>query len=94
MAHLGGYRMWDEVERWLVGRPCFFDTAYVPGRIDEDRFLRIVRAHGAGRVLFATDSPWGEPAGDMAWLRSTGLEPAEVNRILGDNAAALLGIGV
>lgn len=92
LAHLGGYRMWDDVERCLVGRPCFFDTAYLAGHLDEARFLRIVRTHGVERILFGTDSPWGEPAGDIAWLRATGLDGDELDRILGANAAALLGI--
>lgn len=91
LAHLGGYRMWDDVERHLVGRPCWLDTAYLAGRIDQAQFLRIVRAHGVERVLFATDWPWSEAAGDIAWLRATGLDGAELDLVLGANAAALFG---
>jgi predicted TIM-barrel fold metal-dependent hydrolase len=90
LAHLGGYRMWDEVERHLVGRSCFFDTAYLAGRVDTTQFLRIVRNHGVERVLFATDYPWSEPVGDLAWLRSSGLDDRELDLVQGANAARLL----
>ncbi len=90
LAHLGGYRMWDEVEEFLVGRDCYLDTAYVLDSIDPEQFLRIVRRHGAEKVLFATDSPWGDASDELAKLAAVGLSNSELHRIRGAAAQALL----
>ena len=59
LAHMGGNKMFDEVEALLVGRDVYFDTAYVLDKIDPNQFLRMVRNHGADKILFGSDSPWG-----------------------------------
>ena len=51
--------MFDEVEQLLVGRDVYLDTSYVLDKMDSWQFLRMVRNHGADKVLFGTDSPWG-----------------------------------
>jgi predicted TIM-barrel fold metal-dependent hydrolase len=58
LAHLGGYRMWDEVEEKLVGREVYFDTAYTMTEMPREQLLRIMRHHGTERILFGSDSPW------------------------------------
>lgn len=58
--------------------------------LDEPRFLRLVRAFGAERVLFGTDSPWGDAAADLQRFRSLPLSEAEKSAILGENAVRLL----
>ena len=52
-AHLGGNEMWDDVEKYLVGKDVYLDTAVVLDVIKEDQFLRIVRNHGADKILFS-----------------------------------------
>ena len=59
LAHMGGNEMFDEVEALLVGRDVYFDTAYVLDKINPSQFLRMTRNHGADKVLFGSDSPWG-----------------------------------
>lgn len=59
LAHMGGNEMFDEVEQLLVGRDVYLDTSYVLDKMDSWQFLRMVRNHGADKVLFGTDSPWG-----------------------------------
>ena len=41
-----------------MGKPVYFDTGVVLDTMEEAQFLRIVRNHGADKILFATDSPW------------------------------------
>ncbi len=89
-AHMGGWRMWDEVERWLMGRDIWLDTAFVADELSREQYLRIIRSHG--KILFGSDSPWEEPRHTLAGLRSLGLTAAEMQRITHDNAAELLGI--
>jgi len=59
LAHMGGNEMFDEVEALLVGRDVYFDTAYVLDKMNPSQFLRMMRNHGADKVLFGSDSPWG-----------------------------------
>ena len=91
LAHLGSMSMWDDVEKYLVGLPVWFDTAMLDEHwIDPAQLLRIIRNHGADRILFGTDSPWMDQANPLALLRSLPLAPAELDAILGGNAARLL----
>ena len=55
-----------------------------------EQFARIVRAFGAERVLFGTDSPWGAQAEALRLIRELPLASGEQAAILGGNAARLL----
>lgn len=92
-AHLGGWRMWDQVESCLVGRDLYLDTAFVADYLAPEQYLRIIRKHGAHRVLFGSDSPWECPAHTLKGLQALGLTKEEMQLITHDNAARLLGIG-
>ncbi|MDD2955507.1 MAG: amidohydrolase family protein [Oscillospiraceae bacterium] len=92
LAHLGGMALWDDVERFLVGKKVYFDTACMEDKISPERFARIIRAHGAGQILFASDCPWGSPRRLAELIRSLGLSPLEEEQILWKNACALLGL--
>ncbi len=89
-AHLGGWLDWDEVEAALAGAPVYLDTSFAKmWMTDQGQFERIIRKHGASRVLFGTDAPWTEPARSIAEVTSTGLSDGEKQAILWDNAARL-----
>lgn len=91
-AHLGGFGMWEDVERYLVGTPIYMDTAVVGGIIEPAVYRRIIENHGADRVLFATDSPWEDQGEALAALRSLGLSAQDYAKVTCENACALLGI--
>lgn len=91
LAHMGGWRLWREVEAELAGSTFFFDTSYCAADLPAEDFRRLIRKHGAQRVLFGSDSPWEDQAVSAAGVRALGLEPAEEAAILGGNAARLLG---
>ena len=91
-AHMGGYRMWDEVEKHLLGKDIYFDSsACFPEEISDERLLDMIRRHGVERVLFATDIPLSAPATEVAHLERTGLSDEELEMIFGGNAKRLLG---
>jgi hypothetical protein len=91
-AHMGGYRMWDEVEEHLLGKDIYFDTsACFPKDLPDERFLDLIRRHGAERILFATDSPFGDALADIPRLTQMGLTDRELELIFGGNATRLLG---
>ncbi|MGN0666739.1 MAG: amidohydrolase family protein [Huintestinicola sp.] len=91
LAHMGGLDCHDDAVRLLAGGPAYFDTAYMNG-MSPERFTELVRAYGADRVLFASDCPWNDSADDLALVRGSFLSGDEKERILGLNAAGLLGI--
>lgn len=108
LAHMGGWRNWDEVERLLPHTGVLLDTAFSLGSMTplgdgyygpsdlrlmaEGDFVRLVRTFGAHRVLFGTDSPWGGQAESLEQLRKLPLTGEELDAILGGNAQRLLGL--
>ena len=83
LAHLGGWRMWDEVEEKLAGLPMYFDTAVVlnkkfPVKISQEQFARIVRKHGADKVIFGTDTPWYDQKQALEDFEKVGLSEKEI----------------
>lgn len=100
LAHMGGWMLWDEVERELCGLPVYLDTAFSLGAarqgklqmLGEEQFVRILRAHGADRVLFGTDSPWSGQRESLDAFRALPLTPEEQALVLEKNARRLLGL--
>lgn len=92
VGHYGGHLMWDEVYAQLTELDVYFDTAYTLGEIDRELFVKILRAVGDDRVLFATDSPWRDIGEEADILRSYGLGAETERKIFHDNAVKLLGL--
>ena len=90
-AHLGGWEMWDDVERYLVGTPMLFDTAFIARFISPEQCVRIFRNHGTDKILFGSDSPWEDPAETLAFLQSLPLTDHEMAQITHENALRVLG---
>lgn len=92
LAHCGGFGLWEKVLETLAGESVYLDTAYSMGHIPEELFLKLCRAHGTERLLFATDCPWGNPAKNLETFLAMPLGKEEQERILYRNAEQLLGI--
>lgn len=91
-AHMGGFVMWDEVEKYLVGTPILMDTAVVCSFMPLEQFKRIVKNHGADKILFGSDCPWESPRATLDFILSAGLCEEEVELIKHKNAEKILGI--
>ena len=91
-AHLGGFQMWDEAESALVGRPLYLDLSHTLFWTPDAQIVRMVRNHGADRILFGTDAPWQTPARVLDAFLRLPFSEAERRPILRDNAARLLGL--
>lgn len=91
-AHFGGHEQWAEVEKHIVGTDIFIDTSMGFEYYSEKQFLRIVRAHGADKVLFATDCPWSNAEHEIKALKATSLTETEQELIFSANAKKLLGL--
>ena len=91
-AHLGGQEQWDAVEEHLCQSGVYLDTSMGFDYYGRERFMRIVKAHGADKILFGSDSPWSFADREIDTLRALPLTEAEKDMILYKNAAGLLGI--
>ena len=92
LAHMGGMRLWDDVERWLVGAPVWLDTARCAGQIDPLQLERIIKAHGADKILFASDCPWSDPRQEKVMIEALDLSEPEKDAIFSGNIRSLLGL--
>lgn len=92
LAHCGGFDQWNDVERLLVGQEVYLDLAYTLGFIPEEQLVRIIRHHGADRILFATDNPWQDQANVIRRIQALPIPASDKQKILGDNAEDLLGL--
>lgn len=90
LAHMGGFGLWEEAQRFLVGQDVYLDTAFTFEKMGEEAFVRMVRNHGCEKILFATDSPWYAQKEAVEWFCSTALTPEEKALILSYNAKRLL----
>jgi predicted TIM-barrel fold metal-dependent hydrolase len=95
VAHTGGFDCEEEVLDKLCGAPVWLDTslsAVRRGKSAEWGALcaEILRRHDPSRVLFATDTPWSDPAAEISFVRSLALPDEQTDAILRGNAEALL----
>ena len=92
VAHLGGWRQWEDALEHLIGENIYLDTAFCMDYISEDLFLKIWEKHDKDKLLFATDSPWGEAKKTVKQLKKMPLSEEEIKDILANNAKKLLGL--
>lgn len=91
-AHMGSYLYWDEVFDVLVGEDIYFDTSFSLHKLGDERMVELIKAHGASRVLFGTDSPWSSQTEEVGSFLNLSLNQDEQEMILSGNARILLGI--
>lgn len=91
-AHMGGYNYWDEVEHCLAGENLYFDTSYSLHKMSRSQFMRVAAKHGFDKLLFGTDSPWGDQSEEVKRLIGVKLPEDVIDAILSGNAARLLGL--
>ena len=108
LAHMGGWRNWDEVPLYLEDTTAFLDTSFSSGRIqalsdgywddkdkgmlDAEGFMKLVKAFGSDRLLFGSDSPWSDQEDAVEYIKGLPLDDGDIGKILGGNACKLLGI--
>ena len=46
-------------ESILAGKNIYLDTSYSYGVMGKTAMERLIRKHGAEKILFGSDSPWG-----------------------------------
>lgn len=91
-AHMGGWNMWDDAEKYIIGTPIIIDTTFSLHLMDKSQAQRMIRAHSADRVLLGSDWPWYPQGKSLDLLKKLDLTESELAKISGGNAARILGI--
>jgi uncharacterized protein len=86
-THFGGFHRLEEVEEHVIGRDVVLETSWPPTlrALGKERVADLIRRHGVHRVVFGSDWPMSNPTECMDVIRDLGLEPDEVDAILGRN---------
>lgn len=93
-AHLGGYQMWNEVEKYLLGNPeVYFDTALTE-EMDNNQMKELITGHGVNKILFGSDFPWKRQSGAIEKIESLGLPIDSEEKLFYKNACELLDLNV
>jgi hypothetical protein len=95
LAHLGGGLPWFGFLKRTVRevlRNCWFDTAAMPFLYRPEALKAFAEAIGEDRLLFGTDYPLLPPSRYYKELERSGLPDETRSKILGQNAARLLGL--
>ena len=80
-AHLGGFKMWDDVEEYLVGTNLIFDTAMLSAYMEKEQCARIIRNHGTNKMVCGSDSPWEDQKDGRTFLKECGITNAEISEM-------------
>lgn len=89
-AHFGGFRMWEDVDKYLIGTDVYLDTSMLYGFLDKDECRDMMLRHGTDKVLFASDTPWQNSRLSYEYLLSLGLCSEDTEKIKHINAEKLL----
>jgi len=92
LAHMGGAQMPREVLSHICGKNVYLDTAYTIDKDEPELMKKIIRSHGADKMLFATDIPWNSPKNCLSALLDLGLDDEENERITHKNAEKMLNL--
>ena len=104
LAHTGGWALWDEVYEKIAGKNVYMDISFSIGSttkkasgeelklLDDDLLVKIVRKHGVDKILYGTDSPWGDHKMMLDKFMTLPFTKEEQDKILYQNAKELLRI--
>lgn len=96
-AHLGDNRHTDDVIKHMAGKNCYIDISCTFSDLGnyseatDEEIVRVIKSHGADKILFATDSPWNDQKKYIERLKGLkDLSDTEKELILGKNAERLI----
>lgn len=92
-AHFGGWSIWEEATKKLKGYPNFYvDCSSSLYALTAEKAKELIMQYGAKRVLFGTDYPLWNPAGEIERFMQIDLTDGQREDILYNNAKRLFNI--
>ncbi|MFD1858331.1 amidohydrolase [Aeromicrobium camelliae] len=91
-CHFGGYKLFDDAREILSGVDVVLETSWPPSlaTLRPEVVRRLIRDHGAERIVFGSDWPMTSPAEEIAAIDALGLSDDEVKLVLGGTMARML----
>ena len=91
-AHMGGYSVWDEAEKYIIGTPVYVDTSEALLGMDAAGLYRLIEKHGVERVMFGSDYPLWFTAHAFNGLEQCALSAREKALVYCETAKKVFGI--
>lgn len=91
-AHLGGYSVWDEAEKLLVGTDIYMDSSEALPSMPSEQVFELIKKHGTDKVLFGSDYPVRLTGSEFADFDALPFTAEEKEQIYHLNAERLLGL--
>jgi predicted TIM-barrel fold metal-dependent hydrolase len=91
-AHFGGFEMWDQALKYLIGREIYIECSFTFGYIEPQRFYEIIKKHNNDLIMLGSDSPWGSIVSNIEGISTSSLTDTQKEKILGLNAQRLFGL--
>ena len=85
-AHLGGYLMQDEVDKYIIGSDIYIDTSLAFSYLSDDEIAHKIMRHNHKKVFFGTDFPMKDPKVEVENLLRLSLSDETKKDILSNNA--------
>ena len=102
LAHMGSWKMWNEVYDKILGKDFYIDTAFSLGDIHkedekiemlkENDIINFINKHSADKILFGTDSPWAKQKEYINFMNNLNISKDNLNKIMGLNSKKLLNL--
>jgi predicted TIM-barrel fold metal-dependent hydrolase len=89
-GHFGGFRLWDEVKKHLLGKDIYLDTSFFFGFLPKEEIRSLLLSHRPDRLLFGTDFPLVDQKKDLDYIGELGIDGGLKDKILSSNARSLL----
>ena len=77
----------------LIGEDVFLDLSHTFFWMPNEQIFRMIRMHGANRILFGTDAPWQDPSAVISEFLKLPLSEKERHAICYETASELFEIG-
>jgi predicted TIM-barrel fold metal-dependent hydrolase len=91
-THLGAWKQWDDVQRYLLGKPIYMETSFSVEYLGPERVGKMLLNHPSEYILFGTDSPWTDQGETIAAHESIGLPDRIKEKYFFENASKILGL--
>jgi predicted TIM-barrel fold metal-dependent hydrolase len=94
VAHFGGFHMFEEAKKHLLGKNVYMDTSYPPGLCFQppEWVLEMIHGHNPDRILFGTDTPFARQKEDAEYILRLPISEDLKEKILWKNGRRLLGL--
>ena len=91
-AHMCGYSVWDEAEKYLIGTPVYTDTSEALLGMDGMALYNLIEKHGVEKVMFGSDYPLWNTSFAFSQIEEIGLDEKQKDLIYSENAKKVFGL--